>query len=95
MKSAQSISLFTALVSMTVLAQFSRAPVVNQLNGLPAAQQRNPALPPSVPQMTQGGRFGHREAGAFESSVRRRGPLPGQGGLDFAMPKNTPANCDK
>lgn len=42
------------LISVTVLAKSSRPPVVNQLNGLPIAQEQHPGLPPNLFQMKQG-----------------------------------------
>jgi hypothetical protein len=59
---------FLLLVSTMVLAQSSRAPVVNQPNGLPIAQQRHPALLPNLSQMPQGTPFAQRGARANRAS---------------------------
>jgi unsaturated rhamnogalacturonyl hydrolase len=75
--------LFVILISGLVLAQPDRAPVVNQPNGLPVAQQGHPALPPYLSQIPPGVPFAQRRAGAFKAAGPRRGLLPMQG-LDVA-----------
>jgi hypothetical protein len=82
MRSARFVCLFAILISMLVLAQSSRAPLGNQGNGLPIAQQRHPVLPPNLSQMPQGAPFAQRGARAFKATATRRGALPMQG-LDF------------
>src|SRR5580693_389248 len=57
MRSARFVCLFTILISMLVLAQSNRAPVVNQLNGLPIAQEPRPAMRQNLSRMPQGAPF--------------------------------------
>ena len=83
MRSVRFVCLFAILISMLVLAQSNRAPVVNQLNGLPIAQERHPALPPNLSQMPQGAPFAQRGARALKATANRRRALPMQG-LNFA-----------
>jgi hypothetical protein len=77
------VCLFAILISMLVLAQSNRAPVVNQRNGMPIAQQRHPALPPNLSQIPQGAPFVQRGARAFKATAPRRESLP-MSGLNFA-----------
>jgi hypothetical protein len=83
MRSVRFVCLFAILISMLVLAQSGRAPVVNQPNGLPIAQKPHPALPPNLSQRPEGARFAQHGAGASEATGTRRGALP-ISGLNFA-----------
>ena len=67
------------IISVLVLAQSNRAPVVNQPNGI--AQQPHPALPPNLSRMPQGP-FAQHGARAFRTAATRRGSS--SSGLDFA-----------
>jgi hypothetical protein len=82
MRSARFVCLFAILISTLVLAQSSRAPVVNQLNELPIAQQRHRALPPNLSNMPQETTFAQRGARAFKGTATRRGSS--SSGLNFA-----------
>ena len=79
MRSARFVCLFVILISMLVLAQSSRAPLGNQPNGMPTAQQRHPALPPNLSQMPQGAPFAQRGARAFKETATRRGSFADAG----------------
>jgi hypothetical protein len=83
MRSVRFVCLFAILLSMLVPAQSRHAPIGNQPNGLPIAQQGHPALPQNPSQMPQGAPFVQRGAGASKAAAARRGALPMQG-LDFA-----------
>jgi hypothetical protein len=83
MWSVRFVCLFAVLISILVVAQSNRAPVVGQLNGLPIAQELHPALPPNLSRMLQGVPFAQRRAGAFKATANRRRALSMQG-LDFA-----------
>jgi FG-GAP repeat len=78
------VCLFAVLISMLVLAQSSPAPLGNQPNGPPIAQQRHPALPPNLSQMPREATFAQRRNTGFKATGTRRRALPMQGGLDFA-----------
>ena len=82
MRSARFVCLFAILISMLVLAQSSRAPLVNQPNGMPIAQQGHPALPPNLTQMSQGAPFAQHGGRAVKESVTRRGSS--SSGINFA-----------
>ena len=82
MRPLRFVCLFVILSSLQVLAQSSRAPLVNQPNGMPIAQQRHPALPPNVSQMPQGAPFAQHGARAFKETATRRGNS--SSGLNFA-----------
>jgi hypothetical protein len=82
MRSIRFVCLFAIFISMLVLAQSSRAPVVNQPNGLPVAQQSHPGVPPNLFQMPQGKPFAQRGARAFKERAIRRGNS--SSGLNFA-----------
>jgi hypothetical protein len=75
--------LFAILISMLVLAQSNRAPVVDQLSGLPISQEPHPAIPQSLSRMPQGAAFAQRGAGVFKAAAPRRGALL-TSGLGFA-----------
>src|SRR5208337_537904 len=83
MKPATFVCLFAILISMLVLAQSSRAPLVNQTNGSPTAQQPHPGMPPNISQMPQGTPLAQRGA-RFEASRTRRRASPASSGLNFA-----------
>ncbi len=83
MKSAAFVCLFAILISMLVLAQSSRAPLVNQPNGSPAAQPPHPGLSPNFSQMPQGAPFAHRGARAVKVARSRSGNTQ-TSGLSFA-----------
>jgi Bacterial Ig-like domain (group 3)/FG-GAP-like repeat/Abnormal spindle-like microcephaly-assoc'd, ASPM-SPD-2-Hydin len=83
MRSVRFVCLFAILISMLVWAQSDRAPVVNQPNGMPMAQQRHPALPSNLSQMPHELPFVRRGAGRFKAAA----PLSGNfqaSGLNFA-----------
>jgi Bacterial Ig-like domain (group 3)/FG-GAP-like repeat/Abnormal spindle-like microcephaly-assoc'd, ASPM-SPD-2-Hydin len=82
MKSVRFVCLFAILISMLVLAQSNRSPVVDQPNGISIAQQRHPALLPNLSQMPQGVPFSQRGVRAFKAHGTRRGIS--SSGLNFA-----------
>jgi hypothetical protein len=82
MRSVRFVCLFPIFISMLVLAQSNRAPVVNQPNGLPTAQQRQPEISPNLPRIPQGAPFAQRGASAFKETRTRRGSS--SSGLNFA-----------
>jgi hypothetical protein len=82
MRSVRFVCLFAILISMLVLAQSNRAPVVNQRNGLPVAQQSHPGVPPNLFQMPQRAPFAQRGARAFKERAIRQGNS--SSGLNFA-----------
>ena len=84
MRFVRFVCLFAILLSMLVLAQSNRAPVVNQPNGLPTAQQRQPGISPNLPRMPQGAPFAQHGTRALNATGNRRRASPLQGGLNFA-----------
>jgi hypothetical protein len=80
MRFVRFVCVFAILISMLVLAQSNRAPVVNQPNGM--AQQRHPGLPLNLSQMPQGVLLGQHRARAFKETAIRRGSS--SSGLNFA-----------
>ena len=83
MRSVRFVCLFAILISVLVLAQSNRAPVVNQLNGLPIARELHPGVPPNLSQMPHGAPFVQRGARALNATGV---PLRNSSmqGLDFA-----------
>ena len=84
MKSVRFVCLFAILISMLVLAQSNHAPVVNQLSGLPIAQEPRPAMRQNLSRMPQGAPFAQRRAAAFKASPRPHQGSSQVSGLDFA-----------
>ncbi len=83
MKSVRFVGLFAILISMLVLAQSNRAPLANQLNGLPIAQQPHPRVLPNFSRLPQGAPFARRGASAPRpNGTRRRASTTS--GLNFA-----------
>jgi hypothetical protein len=80
MRSVRFVCLFVIVISMLVLAQSNRAPVVNQPNVM--AQQRHPGLPLNLSQMPQGALLGQHRARAFKETAIGRGSS--SSGLNFA-----------
>jgi len=83
MKSVRFFLFFAILIRMLVLAQSSRAPIANQLNGSPAAQQPHPGVYPILSQMPQGAPFAQRGTKARKAIPSRSGS-PQTSGLSFA-----------
>jgi len=83
MRFVRFVCLFAILISVLVLAQSGRAPLANQPDALPIAQQRHSSLPPNHFQPPQGTPFAQRGAGTFKATANRRRALSMQG-LDFA-----------
>ncbi len=83
MKSVRFVCLLAILISMLVAAQSNRAPLVNQQNGLPGAQQPHLGVSPNFSQMPQGAPFARRRAKAGRVTRSRLG-FPQASGLNFA-----------
>jgi hypothetical protein len=82
MRSARFVCLFVIFASAMLAAQSNRVPFMNQPNAPPSAQQKHPALPPNLYQITQGPPFVQRGPRAFEATGFRRGSP--SSGLNFA-----------
>ena len=76
------VCLFAILISILVLAQSNRAPVVNQY-GQHIARGPHPPMPQNLSRMPQGAPFAQRRAGVFKATEPRRWASP-MSGLDFA-----------
>jgi hypothetical protein len=72
--SLSSSCLFVILISMLVLAQSSRAPLGNQRNGLPNAQEQHPGVLPNLPR-PQGAPVAQRRTRAAEAPASTSGSI--------------------
>jgi hypothetical protein len=85
MKPVHFVCWFAILVSMLVVAQSSRAPLVNPPNGMRILQEPQRGMSPNLSQIPQGLSFAQGGARAFKATAHRRGALSmQQQGLNFA-----------